>query len=79
MMRVEVLPDRSGAFAFSTPSVVMNLAGFDTGSPFAPDWDISLDDQRFLMVALEGDHRPRASLTVVTNWFDELRSRVKGN
>jgi hypothetical protein len=79
LMRVEVLPpDRNGAFVFGNPSVLMSLAGFDTGSPFAPDFDISLDDQRFLMVALlEGDERPRNSLTVVTNWFDELRSRVK--
>jgi serine/threonine-protein kinase len=80
LMRVEVLPDRNGAFASGIPSVLMNLDGFDTGSPFGPDWDISLDDQRFLMVArAEGDERPRAALTVVTNWFDELRARVKGN
>jgi hypothetical protein len=79
MMRVEVFPDKNGAFAFGTPAALMNLDGFDTGSPFGPDWDISLDDQRFLMVVPEGDGRPRASLTVVTNWFDELRSRVKGH
>ena len=43
-------------------------------------WDISPDDQRFLMVTrTEDDGRPRAALTVVTNWFDELRARVKGN
>jgi Tol biopolymer transport system component len=79
LMRVEVLPpDRNGAFASGNPSVVMNLAGYRNGSAFGSDWDITPDDQRFLMVALlDVDESRRNSLTVVTNWFDELRSRVK--
>jgi Tol biopolymer transport system component len=79
LMRVEVLPPGpGGAFASGNPSVLMNLAGYRNGSPFASDWDITLDDQRFLMVTLlDVDESRRSSLTVVTNWFDELRSRVK--
>jgi hypothetical protein len=79
LMRVEVLPpDRNGAFASGNPAIIMTTAGFRNGSPFGSDWDITPDDERFLMVELlEVDDGRRTSLTVITNWFDELRSRVK--
>jgi hypothetical protein len=73
-------PDRDGAFVWGAPEVLMNLAGSRKRSAFGSDWDISGDDQRFLMVGLlEGEDRPGTTLTVVMNWFDELRSRVTGN
>ena len=34
---------------------------------------------RHTVVLLDVDENRRSSLTVVTNWFDELRSRVKGH
>ena len=38
------------------------------------NYDVSLDDQRFLMVQ-ESD-RGSTHLTVVLNWFEELKRRV---
>ena len=46
-----------------------------TAVPNHPNYDISLDDQRFLMIQIEeGD--VESDVVLVLNWFEELRERV---
>jgi hypothetical protein len=45
---------------------------------FSPDYSVTADGQRFLMLKL-GDQPQSAALTqinVVVNWFEELKQRV---
>jgi serine/threonine-protein kinase len=49
---------------------------YDLGVPGYPGFDVSLDGRRFLMIKGHAAATP-ARLTVVLNWFEELRSKVK--
>ena len=66
-------------FAFSTADPL-----FDGTKYVLPNWwhmfDISADGQQFLMVKRPNadDATERASLTVVTHWFEELTAAMKG-
>ena len=49
-------------------------AHYETGfSPFEPDYDVSPDGQRFLMVKASEQESAPTQLNVVLNWSDELR------
>jgi serine/threonine-protein kinase len=49
-------------------------AHYETGfSPFEPDYDVSPDGQRFLMVKGSEQESAATELNVVLNWSDELR------
>ncbi|NIR77412.1 MAG: hypothetical protein GWM92_02705, partial [Gemmatimonadetes bacterium] len=39
-------------------------------------WDVSSDDQRFIMVQLGGGEASLANLVVVQNFHEELKERV---
>jgi Tol biopolymer transport system component len=81
LMRVDVLaPSAAGAFNHGRPSVMLDATKYTTLGSTSPMWDISPDDRRFVMVvqaqnAADFDTAP--SMKIVTNWFEELRSRVK--
>jgi len=51
-----------------------------TGSP-RPQYDVSADGQRVLMLANAGDPTAstRSRLVVVQNWFDEIRRAIPAN
>ncbi|HET6798852.1 MAG TPA: protein kinase [Gemmatimonadales bacterium] len=57
------------------------VALFGGPYPDSPGWtrprsyDVSRDGERFLMTRLPAE-RPRPQITVVLNWFDELRAKV---
>ena len=40
-------------------------------------YDLSHDDQKFLMVLRRGSNSPIESITIVTHWFDEVRVKMK--
>jgi len=40
------------------------------------NYDVSLDDQRFLMIADDTDSNPAGTLSVVINWFEQLKQRA---
>ncbi len=44
-------------------------------SNFSPDFDVTPDGQRFLMVKIPPKSAPR-EITVVLNWFEELKERM---
>jgi len=82
LWKVDVMSSSSsGGFERSPAAIVFDLSGFaltglTTGS--LRTFDISSDDQRFLMRRAVnpqvGEHR---LINVVLNWFEELRARVK--
>ncbi len=47
----------------------------DFGSA-TPNYDVSLDGERFLMVTGGDSEASSLSITVVLNWFEELKARV---
>jgi Tol biopolymer transport system component len=76
LMRVPVRPSRNGEFAYGSPEPLFALTGFQSGL-IGRAFDIHPDGRRFLMVArASGQDEARRSITVVTNWLDELRTRV---
>ncbi len=39
-------------------------------------YDVSPDDQRFVMLRMGGEGTAASELILVTNWFEELRQRM---
>jgi tRNA A-37 threonylcarbamoyl transferase component Bud32/WD40 repeat protein len=81
IVRVEVRPSAPGGpFTYTPPTTVFDLSGFRLGGTgFGPlrVFDISPDDQRFLMRrAPDAETSQGRIINVVTGWFEELRSRV---
>jgi tRNA A-37 threonylcarbamoyl transferase component Bud32/WD40 repeat protein len=77
LWRADVMSRGNEPFAYSTPVAVMPLAEFDTNATGQRSFDVAPDGQRFLLrqqPPVEG--ATRFSITVVTNWFEELRQKV---
>ena len=73
LVAVEVKTSPTFSLGRSTP--LFSAAGFESNQ-FVPQYDVSLDDRRFLMI------RPIAAsasdkLIVVDNWFEELRAKSR--
>ncbi len=65
---IETEPD----FIAGTPQVL-----FETPFPVSPDFDITPDGQRFLMIRI--GEAEMGQINVVLNWFEELKARVPVN
>jgi hypothetical protein len=73
-----VLSKGSEPFAHSTPEAVIPISDFATTATGQRSFDISPDGQRFLLRQLPPvEGATRRSITVVTNWFEELRQNLK--
>jgi hypothetical protein len=70
---VPVMPAGS-SFTYGKPAILFPMTGYylSTGRSY----DISPDGRRFLMVKSHIDTTTRPSITVVSHWFDELKTRV---
>ena len=80
--RVEVLPSTpGGAFSYSPATTVIDLSGIQlggTGFGSLRVFDISTDDQRFLLRRSPDSEASKGRvINIVTNWFEELRARVR--
>ena len=62
-------------FTAGTPEVVFEGSYFNTGGRH---YDIAPDGERFLMIKLGGATNDASTpqVTVVQNWFEELKARV---
>jgi hypothetical protein len=49
---------------------------FVAGEPGLPNYDVSADGSRFLMIRAGAEEAKPGPLNIVINWFDELRSRI---
>ncbi len=65
----------SPTLSFEVPRVLFEG---DYLNIFGVDYDVSPDGQRFLLLKPIAEAFPRTQLNVVTNWFDELKSKVAG-
>ena len=52
---------------------------YEGTTSISPDYDVSADDQRFLMVQRSEQQSPLAHFSVVLNWFEELKRLVPTN
>ncbi len=73
MMAVEVTTQP--AFSAGKPTVLFEGAYVPTPRSF-PDYDVSPDGQRFLMLKANEQAQPSTQINVVLNWFEELKRRV---
>jgi Tol biopolymer transport system component len=65
-----------GGFSTGKPRLLFERPGYSPGSP-TRNYDLSLDGQRFLMVKLEQRKpSPVTEMTLVQNWFEELKRLV---
>jgi serine/threonine-protein kinase len=65
-----------GGFSTGKPRLLFERPGYSPGSPIR-SYDLSQDGQRFLMVKLEQRKpAPVTELTLVENWFEELKRLV---
>ena len=62
-------------FTVGRQDVLFSLAAYLPGGGH-PQYDVSLDDQRFVMLPLGDDEAGAVELIVVTNFFEELRERM---
>ena len=72
MMAVDVAP--GSAFTPGTPHALFPLSGYRSARN-RPQYDVSPDDRRFLMIREFNDDSGE-ELVYVENWFSELRSKV---
>jgi hypothetical protein len=69
-------------FKHGKPEVLFRGTYISNGNPHNyVFWDISPDAKRFLMIKLPEESAPPASapqpkITIVLNWFEELKKRV---
>ncbi len=42
----------------------------------SPMYDVSADDQRFVMLRINNEDAAASELILVQNWFEELRQRM---
>ena len=74
MMAVDVVSHPT--FTASKPRVLFERRSLPTPAA-SPNFDVSRDGQRFLMVeAAEPEEQSPAQINVVFNWFEELKRRV---
>jgi hypothetical protein len=73
LLQVWVVDIRTdGDFSVSKPRLLFEKPGYLPGS--SRNWDISSDDQRFLMVTREEPKLPPVTeMILVQNWFEELK------
>jgi Arc/MetJ-type ribon-helix-helix transcriptional regulator len=71
MVRVEADP----TFSARRPEVLFEAAMLGFSGFGNPDYDVTVDGQRFLMIP-RGTRQPRRHIHVVLNWFEELKQLV---
>ena len=70
-MPVETEP----TFAPGQPDVLFSATQFESG-PNDPQYDVTPDDERFIMIRETGDVSTAAKLILVQNFFEELKRLV---
>ena len=74
---VTVPVETEPTFAPGQAEVLFSATGFRSLDNHA-QYDVTLDDERFIMIRQAGEAEA-GEMIVVTNWFEELRQRVGSN
>ena len=66
------------SFTASQPRLLFDGKGgkYETALASRPNFDITSDGKRFLMLQSVDNGQSSAQMKVVSNWFDELKRRV---
>jgi len=76
-VQVQASPGRPD-FVYGTPAQALDTSTWGGASVGRP-YDISADGRRFLaIIPVTANSAARPTITVITNWFDELRARARG-
>jgi hypothetical protein len=73
MMAVEIGTQPN--FSAGTPKTLFD-APYETLATSTPNYDVSADGQRFLMLKAVGQAQASTQINVVLNWFEELKRLV---
>ena len=73
MMVIEI--SGGSTFKAATPQFLFQ-APYVNVTTNSPEYDVTPDDQRFLMVQPLEQQSPLTALNVVLSWFEELKRRV---
>jgi serine/threonine-protein kinase len=74
--RMSVVAVKGGAsFAYGRPAALFDAGPYHVN--VARNYDVSPDGRRFLMVRPDLASAQGTTMVVVTNWFDEVRARVR--
>jgi eukaryotic-like serine/threonine-protein kinase len=73
MMSVEIRTDP--AFSSGTPRELFG-GPYDLTNTSTPNYDVSADGQRFLMIRRVSQKTPPLQLNFVLNWFEELKQKI---
>jgi serine/threonine-protein kinase len=63
-------------FAASKPAALF-AGDYETGTGFLSNYDVSLDDQRFLMLKRTEETQTATQINVVLHWFEELKRHIR--
>ncbi len=63
------------SFSAGQQVVMFSMDGYLPGNGH-PQYDVSSDDQRFVMLRIDDDGSGADELIVVTNFFEELKAKV---
>ena len=72
---VAVQVSAGSSFAWDRQDVLFSMADYLTSNG-SPMYDVSPDDQRFVMLRMGDDETGAFELILVVNWFEELRQRM---
>ena len=72
---VAVQVSAASSFAWDRQDVLFSMADY-LPSGGSPMYDVSPDDQRFVMLRTGNEENAASELILVENWFEELRERV---
>jgi hypothetical protein len=78
---MDVAVETKPTLHFGTPEILFKNTNFNPCSTTGYQWDIQPDGKRFLMMKPSGtatstEAAPRPKITIVVNWFEELKQRV---
>ena len=76
MMAVEVITQPT--FQASTSRLLFQ-GSYERTATISPEYDVTADGQRFLMVQPLEQRSPPTEFNVVLNWFEELKRLVPTN
>jgi serine/threonine-protein kinase len=72
---VAVQVSEGSSFTWGRQGVLFSMADYLTSNGH-PMYDVSPDDQRFVMLRIGGEGTAASELILVENWFEELRERT---
>ena len=75
LFSVPVQASTGPTFSYGAPAALLDVSTYRFNQVGRP-YDLSLDDQRFLMVSRPGQTAEDQTIIIVTHWIDELKAKT---